>query len=179
MKDIFLDDKKRIPIIKALKEFIDNYQENKNIKGIYLHGSFGSGKSYMITALFNELAKKGNKSTIIYWPEFLRSLKAGFSLGDYDDKFETVKRSPILLIDDIGAEQITPWGRDEVLGSILQYRMLEHLPTFFTSNLNLNDLETHLSESKNNTDQVKARRIIERIKQLSDSMELISPSKRS
>ena len=38
---------------------------------------------------------------------------------------------PVLILDDIGSEMNTQWVRDEVLGPILQFRMLEELPTFF------------------------------------------------
>ncbi|MBR6072899.1 MAG: primosomal protein DnaI, partial [Bacilli bacterium] len=78
----------------------------------------------------------------------------------------------------IGAESVTAWSRDEVLQTILQYRMDEELPTFFTSNLTIDELERHLSETKDNIDKVKARRIIERIKQLTDDIEIISDNRR-
>ena len=58
-KDIYKDDKSRIPIVKYFKEFFDHYYDKEKPKGMYLHGSFGSGKTYLIAALFNELAKKG------------------------------------------------------------------------------------------------------------------------
>lgn len=51
------------------------------------------------------------------------------------EKLDAVKRSPILMIDDIGADAMSSWIRDEVFGVILQYRMQEQLPTFFSSNL--------------------------------------------
>ena len=35
------------------------------------------------------------------------------------------------MIDDIGAESMTSWIRDDVLSVILQYRMQEQLVTFF------------------------------------------------
>ena len=57
--------------------------------------------------------------------------------------------------------------------------MENKLSTFFTSNLTIEELETHLSITKNNIDKIKARRIIERIKQLSSPMELISVNRRS
>ena len=37
---------------------MDNYNNEKKPKGIYLTGSFGSGKTYLIASLFNEMAKK-------------------------------------------------------------------------------------------------------------------------
>ena len=56
--------------------------------------------------------------------------------------------------------------------------MDEKLPTFFTSNLTIDELEAHLSETKESIDKVKARRIIERIKQLTDDIEIISVNRR-
>ncbi len=177
MKDIFLDDKSRKEAINWLVQFIKNYDKNKKSKGLYLNGNFGSGKTYLIAACFNELSKKDIKSAIIYWPEFIRSLKASFD-DDFKEKFEHIKRIPLLLIDDIGAENVTAWGRDEILGTILQYRMEEGLTTFFTSNLTYEELETALSLSKNRVDSVKATRIMERIKNLTINMTMVSENKR-
>ena len=177
-KDMYKDDKARIPIVKYFKEFIDNYDNEDKPKGIYLNGSFGSGKTYLVAALFNEMAKKGIRSVLIYYPEFLRSLKASFQTN-YDEQFNYIKKVPLLLLDDIGAENCSNWSRDEVLGPILQYRMENHLPTFFTSNLTLEELENSLAMTSNGVDKVKARRIVERIKQLTVSLELISKNRRN
>lgn len=177
-KDMYKDDKARIPIVKYFKEFLDNYDKEDKPKGIYLNGSFGSGKTYLVAALFNELAKKGVRSVLIYYPEFLRSLKASFN-SNYDEQFSYIKKVPLLLLDDIGAENCSNWSRDEVLGPILQYRMDNHLPTFFTSNLTLDELENSLAMTSSGVDKVKARRIIERIKQLTIPLELISKNRRN
>lgn len=176
-KKIYTDDKARVPIIRYFNEFVDKYLKGENPKGLYLTGSFGSGKTYLISALFNELAKKNVKSVIIYYPEFLRDLKSSFK-DDYEEKFNKTKKSPLLLIDDIGAESCSSWNRDEILGSILQYRMENHLATFFTSNLTLVELEEHLSNTNSGTEKVKARRILERIKQLTKTEELVSQNRR-
>lgn len=177
IKNIYTNDKNRIEIIKAIKNFINEHKKGTNPKGIYLHGSFGSGKTYLISALFNELAKSGITSVIIHTPELLRSLKDSFST-DYSEKFYLLKHTPLLLLDDIGAEYLTAWGRDEVIEPILQYRMDEGLPTFFTSNFTILELEKHFTTASNSIDKVKARRIIERIKQLSVEVELISKNLR-
>ena len=177
LKDVYKDDKNRIPIIQFFKEFLKEYG-NKEQKGLYLSGSFGSGKTYLIAALFNECAKKNINSAIIYFPEFLRKLKSSFQSDLYEERFDYIKKVPLLLIDDIGAENLSAWGRDEILGPILQYRMDEHLPTFFTSNLSLEELEDHMAVASGKTDKVKARRILERIKQLTESLELIGKNRR-
>ena len=89
-----------------------------------------------------------------------------------------MSKAPLLLIDDIGAENLTDWGRDEVLCPILNIRMEAKLPTFFTSNLDINMLEEHLSTSKSGVDKLKARRIMERINQLSENMIMVAQNYR-
>jgi len=177
MKDIDISDKKRQEVICYLDEFFDNYSPAKNNVGLYLHGSFGSGKSFLVSALLNELHEKKKASVcMIYFPEALRTLKNDWD--DFGSKMEYLKSVDILLIDDIGAEKVTEWGRDEILGTILQARMDNQLSTFFTSNLNIKELESHLALSNRSDDLVKARRIIERIKQLTNDIELISINRR-
>ena len=175
LKELYKD-KNRIEVIKKMKSYLSTYFETKE-KAIYLHGSFGSGKTYLIAALMNEFAKKDVKGIVIHLPEFLRGLKESFS-SDYSEKFDTIKKVPVLLIDDIGAEYLTSWARDEVLEPILQYRMDSNLATFFTSNFTIEELESHLSMTQNSIDRVKAKRIIERIKQLSEPYELVSKNYR-
>ena len=177
MKDIDITDKKRQEVICYLDEFFDNYSPAKNNVGLYLHGSFGSGKSFLVSALLNELHEKKKASVcMIYFPEALRTLKDDWD--NFGSKMEYLKTVDILLIDDIGAEKVTEWGRDEVLGTILQARMDSQLATFFTSNLNIKELESHLALSNKSDDLVKARRIIERVKQLTNDIELISVNRR-
>ena len=177
MKDIDVSDGNRVKVIKWLKEFYDEYEPVNSLKGLYLHGNFGCGKTFLLASLLNELAiKKKARVEIVYFPELLRSLKEDFSL--IEDKVNYLMNVDILLLDDIGAENVTAWGRDEILGPILQNRMNQKLPTFFTSNLTIEELESNLSMTKTSVDQVKARRIIERIKQLTVDMELISVNRR-
>lgn len=177
MSDI-IPEKERLNIIKYMKEFINKFDTDNKLKGLYLCGSFGSGKSYLISALINEISKKGHNSVILYYPNLLNSLKSSFNTEDFDIKLDCIMKSDLLLIDDIGAENNTSWSRDEILGTILQYRMDNELSTFFTSNLNLEELEEHLKVTNNGAESVKAKRIIERIKQLTKYMELISENKR-
>jgi len=169
---------KRLKTIEFLTEFYKNYGV-KSVKGCYLHGSFGCGKSYLVAALLNELAKKDIKVIIMYYPEMLRRLKESFNDGDaFANYMKELKCVDILMIDDIGAETVTPWNRDEVLGTILQYRMDNNLPTFFTSNFTIDELESHFVNSNNKDDIVKARRIMERIKYLTEDIEIISENRR-
>lgn len=178
MKDIDVLDKKRVKVIKWLDNFYENYDFSKNLKGLYLYGNFGSGKSFLISALLNELKEKKSVETeIIYFPEILRELKSDWEL--YEVKMRRYQSIDILCIDDIGAEKVSEWSRDEVLGTILQTRMNHNLTTFFTSNLSLKELEKHFLTNEKSDELIKARRIMERIKQLTEEMELVSENRRN
>lgn len=173
-----ITEKERASILKYIKDFLKKKVNGETVKGLYLSGSFGSGKSYILSALLNELSLKGYKCVNINYPLLLNKLKASFSDYNYNDVMEEIMTCDVLLIDDIGAENNSPWSRDEVLGTILQYRMDSDLTTFFTSNFTINELETELSETNKGTDLIKARRIIERIKYLTVEDKLISKDKR-
>ena len=173
-----ITEKERANILKYIKDFLKKKVNGETVKGLYLSGSFGSGKSYILSALLNELSLKGYKCVNINYPLLLNKLKVSFSDYNYNDVMEEIMTCDVLLIDDIGAENNSPWSRDEVLGTILQYRMDSDLTTFFTSNFTINELETELSETNKGTDLIKARRIIERIKYLTVEDKLISKDKR-
>ncbi|GAA5416315.1 primosomal protein DnaI [Paraliobacillus ryukyuensis] len=149
-------------------------------KGLYFYGPFGVGKTYFLGALANELADHNIASMLIYMPEFVREMKASLGNDSLQVKIEQFKNIPVLMIDDIGAESISAWFRDEILGSILQYRMMERLPVFFSSNYSLSQLEKHLAiSSKGDIEELKAGRIIERIKQVSKQVPLFAENRRT
>jgi primosomal protein DnaI len=163
-----LDSKSRLEAVRLAKNFVENYTEGTKMKGLYFYGKFGVGKSYLLGAMANELAEKKIGSLIVYVPEFFREIKQSLGDNTVNEKLEMVKSAPILMLDDIGAETMSSWGRDEILGTILQFRMLENLPTFFTSNFNFNELTHHLTYSQRGEEEkLKAARIMERIKYLS------------
>lgn len=174
LKTIDTTDKNRYILIKWVTNFIKEYDYGKNMKGLYLHGNFGCGKTYILSACFNEMQKRGFTTKIVYLPDLLRTIKGDFEA--MNDIMDELCRVDLLLIDDIGAEKVTDWGRDEILGTILQSRMNEHKTTFFTSNFTIRELEEHLSNK--GIDKVKANRIIERIKQLTLDMEMLGANMR-
>lgn len=175
-----LDSEGRMLAFERIEAFATSYQQGKKMKGLYLHGSFGVGKSYLLGALANELAEKQISSVLVYVPEFLREMKQSISDHTLAEKIDTVKKAPILMLDDIGAEVMSSWTRDEVLGTILQFRMHEHLPTFFTSNFNLKELEHHLTYSQRGEEEkMKAARMIERIKSLAEPIKVDGYNRRS
>lgn len=173
-------DGERLVATKKAATFIENYLEGTRQKGIYFYGKFGVGKSYYLGAIANELAFNKIPSMIVYVPELFRELKNSIADSTLNEKIERIKKVPVLMFDDIGAEAMSSWTRDEVLGPILQFRMLESLPTFFTSNFDFKELEHHLTYSqKGEEEKMKARRVMERIKYLSEPVLVNGPNRRN
>jgi primosomal protein DnaI len=133
--------------------------------GLYLHGSFGTGKSYLAGALLNHLSEIGIDSYMAYVPSFIQTVYGTFEEGTTNEFIEEVKQVKVLILDDIGAQTLSQWARDDFLGNVLQHRMADRLPTIFTSNLTLDELETHLSyTTKGPRETLNAGRIMERIR---------------
>lgn len=179
ISDLYLKGTTRVQVIEYIHQILQLIDQKQNFKGLYLSGSFGVGKTFTLGVIANALAEKGISSLLVYFPEFVREMKSSISDQTLESKLKVVKSAPVLMIDDIGAESISSFTRDEILGAILQYRMLEKLPTFFTSNFNFNELEAHLSiNQRGDEENVKAKRIIERIRTLSEPIEMVGKNLR-
>lgn len=157
----------RQDVIGELLKFINSYKPNSTEyqKGLYLAGPFGVGKTYMMGALANELSENGVETTLVNVPTYSAEIKQAIATNTVEAKLVSIKNTPILVLDDIGAEMNSAWFRDEVLMVILQHRMLQELPTFFTSNFTMDELEVHFAHSnKGDQELLKAKRLIERIR---------------
>lgn len=153
----------------AAIRFVSDYHPGVFQKGLYLYGSFGVGKTYLLGAIANDLAQQGVESTLLHFPSFAVSMKAAIRDNATGELLDQVKQAPILMIDDIGADAMSAWVRDDILGVILEYRMQQELSTFFTSNFSMKQLEEeHLAiDNQGNEEPLKAKRIMERIRFLS------------
>lgn len=175
--DLDFQDPNRLPVLKALNAFLTAYPHAT--KGLYLYGNMGLGKSFLMAGLARELSEKKQVAvTMIHYPTFVVDVKNAISSGSVKDEIDAVKAAPVLILDDIGAEQSTSWVRDEVLQVILQYRMLEELPTFFTSNYSLDDLEKKFAQGKSGDETWQAKRVMERIKAVSKDLHLLGKNRR-
>lgn len=163
-------------------DFIESYLENPATfqKGLYFHGAFGVGKTYLLGAIAHELSEQGHPSTLVHFPTFAVEMKNSIGQNTTEDKLDVFKRAKILMLDDIGADSMSSWIRDDVLGVILQYRMQEQLPTFFSSNFDMDHLEKeHLTFSQRGEEEpLKAKRIMERIRYLAEEVEMAGENRR-
>ena len=176
--DIALDDVARVDTFKSLVDFVANYP-SPDQKGLYIYGDMGVGKSFMLAAMAHELSEtKKVVTTIIHYPSFTIDVKNGIKDGSVKEQIDAVKQAEVLVLDDIGAEQFSSWIRDDVLQVILQHRMIEELPTFFTSNYSFADLEAKLSNGRQGDETWQAKRVMERIRFLAKEVHLKGVNRR-
>ena len=162
--DIALDDVARVDTFETLVDFVANYP-SPDQKGLYIYGDMGVGKSFMLAAMAHELSEtKKVATTIIHYPSFTIDVKNGIKDGSVKEQ--------------IDAEQFSSWIRDDVLQVILQYRMIEELPTFFTSNYSFADLEAKLSNGRQGDETWQAKRVMERIRFLAKEVHLRGVNRR-
>ena len=176
--DIALDDVARGDTFEILVDFVANYP-SPDQKGLYIYGDMGVGKSFMLAAMAHELSEtKKVATTIIHYPSFAIDVRNGIKDNSVKEQIDAVKEAEVLVLDDIGAEQFSSWIRDDVLQVILQYRMIEELPTFFTSNYSFADLEAKLSNGRQGDETWQAKRVMERIRFLAKEVHLKGVNRR-
>lgn len=181
LQEIVRMDGERAAAVGALVAYINKTkQDGLQPKGLYLSGELGTGKTFLMCYMLYELAKQGLSGVIVYMPDFAEDLKAMFGEPlKLKDTIDLLKETDLLVLDDIGAENMNPWLRDHVLGTILNYRM-NRKPTFFTSNYEFEGLEKHFSfTSKDGEDEFKGQRIMDRIRHYVDVVEVAGFNKRN
>ncbi|MBE0701346.1 MAG: primosomal protein DnaI [Acholeplasmataceae bacterium] len=148
------------------QDFLDHYRKDHFHKGLYIYGKYATGKSYLLSAIAQELAERKVSVLFVYMADLVRSIKQGMNEGNLEERINQLKQADVLMMDDIGGENMSPWFRDEVLVPVLQYRLSAKLPVFMTSNLEYVQLVDALTVTKDETNRVKAARLIQRLKDL-------------
>ena len=180
LQDYDMNNSDRIQLMGYITDFIEQIKTNPlQARGLFISGPFGVGKTYLLGALANSLAGMGFRVKMVHYPTFVTDLKSLFGQDNrLQEEIRHTKSVDILILDDLGAESNTTWVRDEILGVILEHRMKEFKPTFFTSNFNFDELEAHLAMVKDGHEMVKAKRIMERIRFLAKERVLTGPNRR-
>jgi len=120
---------------------------SENPRGwLVLSGPSGCGKTHMAAAIANHRLKQGYPVFFVIVPDLLDHLRATFSPRSdvaYDELFERVRNSPLLILDDLGRQSSTPWA-EEKLFQILNHRFNAELPTVVTTR-SLKELDERLA----------------------------------
>lgn len=111
---------------------------------LFLHGNCGCGKTHLAVAVALYAMQRQRLSVLFaVVPDLLDHLRATFDPSNgvaYDERFNAIRNSQLLVLDDLGTENTTPWAREK-LYQIFNHRYNEQLPTVITSNQDFRRIE--------------------------------------
>ncbi len=120
-----------------------NFATSPTDSWLVLTGTFGSGKTHLAAAVGNERLAQGDAVLFITAPDLLDHLRSTYGPSSevgYDEQFERVRSAQLLILDDLGAENPSPWA-GEKLFQLLNHRYSLRLPTVITTNVDLDSIE--------------------------------------
>lgn len=113
---------------------------------LLLTGTYGCGKTHLAAAIANARLAMGEPVLFMVVPDLLDHLRSAFNPQSevrYDELFEQLRTTPLLILDDLGAQSSTPWAQEKLF-QLLNHRYNAHLATVVTTNQRLEDLEPRL-----------------------------------
>lgn len=163
-----------------MKEFMDNYAFGRGNQGMWLCGSRGVGKSYLMGGFAGELTKCNIGVTYVGVATMLSDLMGAISKYSEDKKrlLERYQKSEVLILDDMGTEYLTRWTFQELLYPIINYRQNNKLPIFFTSNYTKYDYYQWLAQQKD-LSLDDARRLQARVDNMAAEVQMTGADRRA
>lgn len=122
--------------VMATRRFVARIDQNLSAgRGLWFMGPVGTGKT-SLAMLVTEAALKAGRSAARYTlPSLLSQIRNTFdSSGSHSELLERLVAVDLLHIDDIGAEQTTPWVLEE-LYTIINARYEEQRSIVITTNI--------------------------------------------
>jgi len=114
---------------------------------LVFQGVNGCGKTHLAAAIANYRLAQAEAVFFVVVPDLLDHLRSTFkpeSAISYDEFFEEIKQSPLLILDDFGEQSATPWAREK-LYQLVNYRYNARSPMVITTCLSLDEIETRIS----------------------------------
>ncbi len=103
---------------------------------LVLTGPYGCGKTHLAAAIANYQGEQGKLTPkFVVVPDLMDHLRATFgprSTVSLDQRFEEVRKAPLLILDDLGTQNMTPWAREK-LYQLFNYRYYAEMPTVITT----------------------------------------------
>lgn len=113
---------------------------------LILMGGYGSGKTHLAAAIANYRAGMGDPPLFVMVPDLLDHLRATFSPNSsvaFDRRFDEIRTAPLLVLDDLGTQSMTPWVREK-LYQLFNYRYHAELPTVITTSDSLEEMDARI-----------------------------------
>jgi DNA replication protein DnaC len=122
-------------IVNAARRFVERIDTNLDAgRGLWFMGPVGTGKTTLAMLVTKAALERGRSAARFSLPGLLSQIRKTFDTGSHNDLLERLTAVDLLHIDDIGAEQTTPWVLEE-LYSIINSRYEEQRSVVVTTNI--------------------------------------------
>jgi len=132
-------------VLNACQKFASDLIDGKDVKGIFLSGPFGTGKTHLAAATMIRLYAHNIKGHFAVVPKLLALTRKSFH-GESEERHDYIGeavQAPVLVLDDIGAEKISEWVREQLF-LLINERYENELPTIITTNASMVELEQRI-----------------------------------
>jgi DNA replication protein DnaC len=113
---------------------------------LLLEGTYGCGKTHLAAAIGNIRLQLGDSVLFITVPDLLDHLRSAYGPSSeigYDETFDRVRNAHLLILDDLGVENPSPWAQEKLF-QLLNYRYSHHLPTVITTNTDIDTIDPRI-----------------------------------
>lgn len=113
---------------------------------LLLIGGYGCGKTHLAASIANYAVERGMLPLFVTVPDLLDHIRASFASNaaqPYSERFDEIRTAPLLILDDLGTENTTPWALEKLF-QLLNYRYLARLATVITTNQELERIDARL-----------------------------------
>jgi DNA replication protein DnaC len=114
---------------------------------LVLFGGYGAGKTHLAAAIANHQVALGRTVLFVVVPDLLDHLRAAYAPSSetgLDERLEAIREAPLLILDDLGAHNSTPWAQEKLF-QIVNHRYNSQLPTVITTNQRLEELDPRIA----------------------------------
>jgi len=114
---------------------------------LLMRGTHGCGKTHLAAAIANHRVERGLPVLFEVVPDLLDHLRASYaptSRVSYDEHFHLVRNVEMLILDDFGTQNATPWAVEK-LYQLLNHRYNAALPTVITTNQSITEMDPRLA----------------------------------
>ena len=148
----------------------------KERNGLFLTGSYGTGKTHLACSIANQLMERGTPVICMTMIDLLARIKSSFDSSDNATEADIMRlyeEIPLLIIDDIGSEQPTEWGNTTIY-SIINARYEAYMPTIITTNYTGEQLIRRMTPSYGGKlgDTRNAEKTLDRLHEMCSGMEM-------
>ena len=124
---------------QACKEFVKEFPHNTH--SIFMSGKTGLGKTFLSSAIANELLQKGFNIAFDSIQNFLRAIEnEHFGRSQNKDTLQVLIDADLLILDDLGSEFNSSFYISTVY-NIINTRLNKGIPTIISSNLSFDELQ--------------------------------------